>query len=206
MSGLRERQKADRDQRILNAAAELFRAAGYDGAKIEAIAKHAGVSTGTIYNYYENKGDLLVAIVSMEVNEILAAGERLIDKPLPDTSTAVRSLFAIYLEHSLVYLSKEMWRHAMAISTQQPDSRFGRTYTALDRRLAEQVCTLVERLQATGAVKPEVDSTAVGQMLFNTLNMMFNGFVKAESMPLSELQEQIGTQCRALLVEVANDA
>ena len=34
MSGLRERQKADRHRRIIDAATELFREAGYEGAKI----------------------------------------------------------------------------------------------------------------------------------------------------------------------------
>ncbi|RUU50585.1 TetR/AcrR family transcriptional regulator, partial [Mesorhizobium sp. M7A.T.Ca.TU.009.01.1.1] len=71
MSGLRARQKADRHRRIIEAAAELFREAGYEGAKIEAIAAQAEVSVGTIYNYYENKGDILGAIVSLEVNEVL---------------------------------------------------------------------------------------------------------------------------------------
>jgi AcrR family transcriptional regulator len=55
MSGLRAKHKADRDGRILDAAAELFREAGYEGAKIEAIAAAAEVSVGTIYNYYRNK-------------------------------------------------------------------------------------------------------------------------------------------------------
>ncbi|RUT95156.1 TetR/AcrR family transcriptional regulator, partial [Mesorhizobium sp. M7A.T.Ca.TU.009.01.3.2] len=50
MSGLRARQKADRHRRIIEAAAELFREAGYEGAKIEAIAAQAEVSVGTIYN------------------------------------------------------------------------------------------------------------------------------------------------------------
>lgn len=202
MSGLRERQKAERDDRILTAAAELFRAGGYDGTKIEAIAQHADVSPGTIYNYYENKGDLLVAIVAMEVNEVLAAGSRLLANPPGQAALAVDKLFAIYLEHSLVYLSKEMWRHAMAISTQQPDSRFGRSYSELDQHLSDQVCTLIGLLQAAGAIREDVDATAAGQMLFNTLNMMFIGFVKDEDMPLAELKRQIGRQTRVFLIEI----
>jgi len=68
MSGLRAKQKADRHGRILAAASELFRDHGYEQVKMEAIAAAAEVSIGTIYNYYQNKGDLLVAIVAMEVN------------------------------------------------------------------------------------------------------------------------------------------
>ena len=43
MSGLREKQKADRDQRILAAATRLFREKGYDRTKIETIAAEAEV-------------------------------------------------------------------------------------------------------------------------------------------------------------------
>ena len=153
MSGLRARQKADRDRRIVEAAAELFREAGYEGAKIEAIAAQAEVSVGTIYNYYQNKGDLLVAIVSMEVNEVLNAGRGVVAEPPRNVGDALDTLIGIYIEHSLNYLSKEMWRQAMAISTQQPDSPFGRTYTALDRALAGQICALIERLQELGLVR-----------------------------------------------------
>ena len=81
MSGLREKQRADRHRRILEAAASLFRKVGYEGAKIEAIASEAEVSVGTIYNYYRNKGDILVAIVSMEVNEVLKAGRGVVATP-----------------------------------------------------------------------------------------------------------------------------
>ena len=62
---------------------------------------------------------------------------------------ALDTLIGIYIEHSLNYLSKEMWRHAMAISTQQPDSPFGHTYSALDRALAGQICELIEGMQTS---------------------------------------------------------
>src|SRR5262245_12183885 len=161
MSGLREKHKADRDRRILEAAAELFRAAGYDGAKIEAIAAGAEVSIGTIYNYYHNKGDLLVAIVSMEVNEVLNAGRGVVAEPPRDVGDALDTLIGIYIEHSLNYLSKEMWRQAMAISTQQPDSPFGRTYTELDRALTDQICALIAKLRERGLVRRSVDARSL---------------------------------------------
>src|SRR5262245_55866416 len=141
MSGLRAKHKADRHRRILEAASDLFRASGYDAVKIEAIAGAAEVSIGTIYNYYKNKGDLLVAIVSMEVHEVLAAGERVIAKPPLNAEKAVTKLITNYIEHALVYLSKEMWRQAMAITTQQPNSPFGIASGELDETRDAQNCT-----------------------------------------------------------------
>lgn len=199
MSGLRERQRADRHRRILEAAAALFRQSGYEGAKIEAIAAQADVSVGTIYNYYRNKGDILVAIVSMEVNEVLNAGRGVVDAPPRNVADAVDTLIGIYIDHSLIYLSKEMWRQAMATSTQQPDSPFGKTYAALDRELADQTCDLVERLKSLGLVKTDTDVRSTGEIIFNNMNMMFIEFVKQEAMPLKELRMTIRRHNKVLV-------
>jgi AcrR family transcriptional regulator len=206
MAGLRERQKADRDRRILRAAARLFRQSGYEGAKIERIAEAAGVSAGTIYNYYQNKGDLLVAIVAMEVNEVLNSGARHIAGRHRSVQLAVDRLVANYIEHSLVYLSKEMWRHAMAIATQQPDTPFGVIYAALDTRLAKQVCSLLAKLQETGLLRPDVDTVAGGELIFNNLNMMFTIFVKSDSMTVPDVLAAISRQHRVLLERIASTA
>jgi AcrR family transcriptional regulator len=205
MTGLRARQKADRHQRILQAASELFRKSGYEGAKIEAIAALAEVSIGTIYNYYQNKGDLLVAIVAMEVDEVLNAGRKVIDSPPANVTKAVDRLVINYIEHSLVYLSKEMWRQAMAISTQQPESPFGKTYSDLDRALTDQTCDLIGRLQKLGHIRDDVDARSVGEMIFNNTNMMFTIFVKTEAMTIAELRAAIRRQNRLLLEAAATE-
>jgi AcrR family transcriptional regulator len=199
MSGLRARQKADRHERILEAAAALFRKSGYEAVKMESIAAAAEVAIGTIYNYYQNKGDLLVAIVAMEVNEVLIEGERMISRPLRSAERAIDNLIANYIEHSLVYLSKDMWRQAMAISTAQPDSPFGTTYAELDVALAHQICRLAAKLQGLGRLRPDVDTTAVGELIFNNMNMMFIVFVKAEAMTVAELRSSIRRQIRPLV-------
>ena len=194
MSGLRERQRADRHRRILEAAASLFRHSGYEGAKIEAIAAQAEVSIGTIYNYYENKGDILGAIVSLEVNEVLNAGRGVVANPPANVGDALDTLLGIYIEHSLHYLSKEMWRQAMAISTQLPDSPFGQAYTGLDRSLTEQIRALIARLQAIGLVRRDIDGEALGELVFNNMNMMFIEFVKRDEARIPDLRAAIRRQ------------
>src|SRR3546814_4259808 len=54
--------------------------------------------------------DLLGAIVSMEVNEVLNAGSGVVANPPANVGDALDTLLGIYVEHSLHYLSKEMWR------------------------------------------------------------------------------------------------
>lgn len=203
MSGLRERQKADRERRIIEAATHYFRNIGFEDSRIEAIAERAEVSVGTVYNYFQSKGDLLVAIVSLEVNEVLAAGEKLVESPPNDVEKAINSLIAIYLDHSLVYLDKDMWRNAMALTTRQPDTRFGRQYNHLDERLTAQVCDLIAQLQRMGSVRRAVDARAVGEMIFNNTNMMFTIFVKSNQLTLDGLKRSIARQNRPLATAIS---
>jgi AcrR family transcriptional regulator len=199
MSGLRERQKATRHSRILDTASKLFRETDFDAVKMEMIASAAEVSIGTIYNYYQNKGDLLVAIVAMEVNEVLAAGELLIAKPPRNAEIAIDGLIGNYIEHSLVYLSKEMWRQAMAISIQQPRSPFGVAYADLDIALARQVCSLIKKLQSLGFADPGADAKSISELIFNNVNMMFTLFVKSETMTVKQLRTSIRRQLRPVV-------
>lgn len=194
MAGLRQRQKTDRDHRIVEAAARLFRESGYERVKIETIAEQAGVSVGTIYNYYQSKGDVLVAVVSLEVNEVIAAGEAVVADPPLEPASAVNALFSIYLRHSLYYLSKEMWRAAMSMSTLHPQSPLGRHYSSLDDKLCQQVCRLLAKLKSQNAIATEVDMDLAGRILFNNMNMMFVGFVKDDEAEIEAMVTAVERQ------------
>lgn len=117
--------------------------------------------------------------------------------------TSGLSLIGIYIEHSLNYLSKEMWRQAMAISTQQPDSPFGRTYAGLDKALTGQICALVARLQELGLARKDIDDRALGELIFNNMNMMFIEFVKRDEATIAELRGALRRQNRGLVEAIS---
>ncbi len=178
--GLRARHKADRTERIIQAAAEMFRTDGFDAARMEVIAARADVSPGTVYNYFPTKGDLLVAIVAREVEEVLTAGEAVVAAPPDDVGRALAMLVNGYFDHSLVYLSKEMWRVAMAMTVQSPDSPASRDYVGLDGRLRGQVVALIAALQARGRIRAACDPVALGAVIFHNLDAMFRAFVTTD--------------------------
>jgi AcrR family transcriptional regulator len=51
-----------REAQILDAATRIFASKGYRAATTREIAAEAGVSEGTIYNYFDSKYDLLIAM------------------------------------------------------------------------------------------------------------------------------------------------
>lgn len=61
-----------RRQQVLDAAAECFRRRGFHAASMAEIAKTAGMSPGHIYNLFENKDDIIAAIVERDCEEIVS--------------------------------------------------------------------------------------------------------------------------------------
>src|SRR3954469_9923484 len=57
----------ERPRQILAAALEVFGERGLAASRLEDIAKHAGVSKGTIYLYFPNKEELFREVVRTTV-------------------------------------------------------------------------------------------------------------------------------------------
>jgi len=173
--------------------------------RIEDLAEQADVSVGTIYNYYEGKGDILIAVVAMEVEEVLASGAAIVEDPPHDTEAAILALIFEYFDHSLNYLSKAMWRSAMAISIQAPNTPNGRRYTELDQKLAQQVSALLSALQSRGSLRADIDTQAMGQLVFSSLNQSFIDFIKDDTMTLAALRKSTAAQIGPLIAALKAD-
>jgi len=91
---LAERLAAVRRDHILDSAARVFAAKGYNGASIRDIARAAGVADGTIYNYFLNKEALLFGILD-QLNE---SERRHRDLTRP-TDADPRALVRAYVRH-----------------------------------------------------------------------------------------------------------
>ena len=83
----RNRRPQDREEKreeILAAARRLFVDDGYESASMGRIAKHAGVTVNTIYWYFRDKDDLLIAVLDRLLTEALAQYATIADRPLND--------------------------------------------------------------------------------------------------------------------------
>lgn len=60
----------DRKQSVINTAHELFIEKGYQATSIQDILDESGISKGTFYNYFQSKGELLIAIFKSIHNDL----------------------------------------------------------------------------------------------------------------------------------------
>ena len=75
----RARRRRDPDARpdqILDAALDLFGEAGFAAARLDDIARRAGLAKGTIYLYFPTKEDLFKAVVRREIVSRIEDAER----------------------------------------------------------------------------------------------------------------------------------
>jgi AcrR family transcriptional regulator len=88
---------------IIEAAAQVFARCGYAAGTTNRIAERAGVSIGTLYQYFPNKDAILIALVEHHVQE----GERLlrsllrelVERPPPLAEMLERTLSALLELH-----------------------------------------------------------------------------------------------------------
>src|SRR3954470_3052416 len=73
-------QAAQHRERILEAAAQLFREKGFEGIGLADLMKEAGLTHGGFYGHFSSKDDLIAQATSRELTRSLAhwteAGER----------------------------------------------------------------------------------------------------------------------------------
>jgi AcrR family transcriptional regulator len=81
------RTEAEREERmrtIRAAALDIFAAKGFAAARLDDVARVAGVAKGTIYLYFKSKEDLFEAIVKSTIGVVLANFEQTVtDSPAP---------------------------------------------------------------------------------------------------------------------------
>lgn len=69
----RQRNRIERERRILEAARKVFAETGYSGATMDGVAVAAGLSKPTLYQYFESKEALFEAMMLVERDHMLDA-------------------------------------------------------------------------------------------------------------------------------------
>ena len=94
----REERKALQRARILEAAREIFFRDGFVAANLDEVALSAGVAKGTLYRYFESKGDLYVALLA-ENGRVFVERMREVAFASGSASERIRKLGRFYFGH-----------------------------------------------------------------------------------------------------------
>lgn len=92
-------KKADRTRQcILNVAVKEFAAKGFDGVRVDAIAKKAKVNKERIYCYFKSKEKLHVAVLEHTYGHIVEAERALLSLTEKDTAFLTERILKLYFD------------------------------------------------------------------------------------------------------------
>jgi len=94
-SGARKARSAERRDAILAAALDEFSSRGFEAARLEDVARRAGIAKGTIYLYFRDKETLFQELIRTMLTPLVGTIEALgaADIPLPDLAGRIVDLF-----------------------------------------------------------------------------------------------------------------
>src|SRR5690349_18498595 len=84
----------ERQQRVLDAAAELFYARGVHEVGMDELIRATGLGKATVYRLYPTKDDLIAAYLHRHAGVILALIDADIERHAGDPARALDALFA----------------------------------------------------------------------------------------------------------------
>lgn len=162
-----ENLSEQKKKRIFNAAVQEFSNRRFSEASINQIIKTAEISRGSFYQYFHNKEDIyLYMITEIGTSKMKVMGRTEEQNPEAD-------FFEIYIkmfQEGLQWSRSNPDYYRVGLLMELDDSRFIRKLREMAAEGLKNLSSLIERDKKRGLIKPEVDSQLVVEMLY-TLNM-----------------------------------
>jgi AcrR family transcriptional regulator len=140
---------------ILAAALEEFSARGFAAARLDDVARRAGVAKGTIYLYFRDKETLFQELVRAELSPVVAALEATPAADLPLRVVAER-LVTIFAREIFTTHRKDVIR---LVLTEGP--RFPHIAEFYYREVVERIMTVIRGLAQRAVARGELPNDAL---------------------------------------------
>ncbi|HDK45638.1 MAG TPA: TetR/AcrR family transcriptional regulator, partial [Actinobacteria bacterium] len=145
-----------------------FAERGHAATTIEMIASAAGVSPGTVYNYFGTKNAILGAVVTVDVEKTWSAATDAVDLTADDPVDAAMLAIDVYVD-GMTALGPEVLTDVFRSGFQPSHSDLLDELVSVDERAISQITYAFERLQGAGLASQHVDSGDAADHLFSVI-------------------------------------
>ena len=173
-----------RQQRILDAAVNLFIHYGYDKTTVSDVAREAGVSKGAIYLHFESKDALLEGVIAREMTIYAEQWFELIEQdPKGGTigSMYKNSLYALNSSAFMAAIFKQDKR-VLGNYLRKPGNLF---WAMRDKQEQSARFVFVKMMQEAGVMRQDIDAKIIAHIMdmlaFGLVGM--GDFLAKEKMP-----------------------
>jgi AcrR family transcriptional regulator len=158
---------------ILGAAAELFCRIGYDRSSTNRIAERAGVSIGSLYQYFANKEAILAALLDHHQRAVHAVVEEAfveLDDPEVPLAAGLENLF-----RSLVDLHAEDPELTRVLSEEVPHLARGTPETGEVEHYTAMTVAMLDRRREIDLPNPELSAIILVTTIDSLTRWMVHG-------------------------------
>jgi AcrR family transcriptional regulator len=148
--GTRKIRSAERRQAILTAALDEFSARGFEAARLDDVAKRAGVAKGTIYLYFRDKESLFQDLIRVMLTPIIGSIEAMGQADLPASKLA-DTIVDLFVREVYETRRKDVIRLMIA-----EGRRFPKLAEFYYREVLSRIIAAVRALLARAAARGEV--------------------------------------------------
>lgn len=168
----RERNKADKQERISEAAWALFVERGFEGTTTRAVCERADIGTGTLFSYVDDKTDLLLLVFCDQMQgRVDRAWQELPDAPILEQVVWLHGhLFDFYCAHP------ELGRHILR-AAMLPAGRGRERMAQLNLPFQLQLGQLLEAAVARGELRADLPTPLAATLVFGTYVVALTGFL-----------------------------
>lgn len=154
--------ESERRAQILRSARSVFIEKGYVEARVEDVAKRAGLSKGAVYFYYASKRELFMALVLEEHENTYSFLDRA-DKDSRPAAVKILELGRKYLDYFAGLTSPPRF-FLMMCEQAIRDEEIREECQAIHQRFVDAVTRILAQGVAEGTFRP-LDPLAVAQLL-----------------------------------------
>lgn len=152
----RKAEPAARRAAILEAALHVFAERGFEAARLDDVAKRAGVAKGTLYLYFKDKEALFEDVVRSAVSPVLERLKELATEPDVPFDKVVEALYAMFVTQVLGTEKRLLIR---LVLTEGP--RFPRIAEFYYRNVVARVLPIIGKLAERAHARGELSSDAL---------------------------------------------
>ena len=174
--GKRVPRSSDKYQRILDAAIEVIAESGYFQARVTDIAARAGVADGTIYLYFKNKEQVLMAAIDSAFAAFLERARAELSRT-PEPRARLRRLAQLHLE--MLGANRSL---AIVFQTELRQSAKFLAQFSHQRLIAyfDLIRDVVREGQQAGVFRRELSDKIVANCFFGAVDEMVTSWVLSE--------------------------
>jgi TetR/AcrR family transcriptional regulator, cholesterol catabolism regulator len=176
-------------QRILDAAARIFREQGYSEARLSDIADAVDMKTGSLYYHFDSREALVTEILHLGIQKAWAHVAAAVDA-LPPDATPMRRLEEAVRSHTIAVLDLSDYTSAQARIVGQVPPEIAKAHRIDQRAYGGYWHDLFQAARDAGEIRPEVDLFTARMLAFGAMNWTSEWFSAVRGADAAAVAEQ----------------